>query len=80
MSRFKNWLLLPLCTLAYLWNGNLWHLHVQRAAQQRKVVCIYSFKSELVRAEIKQVRKVVCVGTSQQDWDMQGKDKKQNAI
>lgn len=60
MSRLDNWLLLPLCILAHLGNWNLWHLQVQRAAEQREVVCIYSFKSDAVRAEIKQVREAVC--------------------
>lgn len=47
---------------------------------RKKVFYIYSFKSDPVRAEIKQVREVVYVRTLQQDWDMQGKDKEQNAI
>lgn len=51
--RLQNWLLLPLCILAFLYNGILWHLQVRRASQQRRVVCLYSFKTELARAGTK---------------------------
>lgn len=39
--RLQNWLLLPLCILAFLYNGNLWHLQVRRATQQRSHLSLF---------------------------------------